>query len=415
MFKKCFSCNLILGVLLVLGSMSAVAQTGELRGQVFLQASNGQKAPLPEAQLDIFRLDLSAKYSVKADRSGTFVMAGLPFIGRYVVAASHPTAAPAWVEFRFANAGPVELVLKPGDGKRLTLDDIKGAAAAASSPAATNDAASAANQKIAQTNEILQRTFKAGNEAMSAAITASHSRDSDLAIQRYTEAIAQYDEGLAADPEQPAIITNKAVALKGRGVERYNAAVQLQNDDAKATALNAAKSDFKLAAEVSTKAVGMIKNLPTPTDPAELQRYNGNKYAALITRAESMRLYVSKADQSQAQAGADAYREYMAVEPDAAKKAKAHLDMAQMLLDAGESTEALVEFRSILATQPTSADANFGAGLALYATGNKSDYQQAANYLQRFVDLAPDSNPLKADAKAILLELKNSEKISPKP
>ena len=40
------------------------------------------------------------------------------------------------------------------------------------------------------------------------------------------QAVAQYDEGLAADPEQPAILTNKAVALKGRGVERFNSAVR---------------------------------------------------------------------------------------------------------------------------------------------------------------------------------------------
>src|SRR6185436_8426358 len=97
--------------------------------------------------------------------------------------------------------------------------------------------------------------------------------NSDEAIAKYTAAIAQYDEGLAADSEQPAILTNKAVALKGRGVERFNATVRSKTlDDAgKGAALQTAKDDFKAAAEASTKAVTLIKAQPVPTDPADLQ------------------------------------------------------------------------------------------------------------------------------------------------
>ena len=84
-----------------------------------------------------------------------------------------------------------------------------------------------------------------------------------------------------------------------------------------------------------------------------------------------------------------------------------------MLLDSGQGDKALVEFQSILQSQPDNPDANLGAGLALYATGDKAKFQEAANYLQHFVDVAPDSNPLKADAKAILAELKSTEKVVP--
>jgi len=126
-----------------------------------------------------------------------------------------------------------------------------------------------------------------------------------------------------------------------------------------------------------------------------------------------MRLYVSKGDPTQAEAGLAAYKDYLAVEMDPAKKAKAQLDMAQMLLDSGAADKALAEFKAILATQPDSPDANLGAGLALYASGEKEKFQEAANYLQHFVDVAPDTNPMKADAKAILAELKNTEKVTP--
>ncbi|HEU4434689.1 MAG TPA: hypothetical protein VFR51_14995, partial [Pyrinomonadaceae bacterium] len=270
------------------------------------------------------------------------------------------------------------------------------------------------NKKITAANEIIGRTFKAGNEALAAASAASKASNSETAIQKYTEAIAQFDEGLTADAEQPAILTNKAVALKGRGVERYNTSIRSKTlDDAgKTAAIEGAKADFKAAAEASTKAVTILKAQTVPTDPAEVQRYNGNKYAAVLTQAESMRLFVSKVDASQAAAGVTAYKDYLAVEMDPVKKTRAQLDMAQMLMDSGAADKALVEYQAVLATDPGNADANFGAGIALFSQSDKAKYQEAANYLQKFVDVAPDSHPFKDDAKAILTQMK-AENVTP--
>jgi tetratricopeptide (TPR) repeat protein len=327
--------------------------------------------------------------------------------------------------------------LTPGNGKRLTFEEIKGAGGGSPTPPAAAGGSSSgpseadkakieemkkknaeiesANKKITEANEVIARTFKAGNEALQAASAASRANNTDEAVAKYTAAVAQYDEGLAADPDQPAILTNKAVALKGRGVERFNAAVRSKTlDDAGRTAaIQTAKDDFKAAADTSAKAVTMIKAQPVPTEAAEAQRYNGNKYAALLTQAESMRLYVSKGDPTQADAGLAAYKDYIAVETDPAKKAKAQLDMAQMLLDSGAADKALTEFKAILTATPDSPEANLGAGLAVYATGDKAKFQEAANYLQKFVEVAPDTNPMKADAKAILTELKNTENVTP--
>lgn len=441
MIVKYFYGALAVAILVASASMSTFAQVGELRGQVWMQQADGQKVPLADAQIDVFRTDMKGEYKTKTNKKGEFVFAGLPFVGTYTVAASHPTAQPNWVDG--AKAGrdiPVDITVTPGDGKRPTLDEIKGAgggrAAAStggpgggSAPSGENAAdkakaeemkkrnaeIEAANKKISEANEIIGRTFKAGNELLGAAGAAGKANNSDDAIAKYTAAVAQYDEGLTADPEQPAILTNKAVALKGRGVERFNSAIRSKTLDeaGKSAALQAAKDDFKAAAETSGKAVKMIKAQTVPTDVAELARYNANKYAAMLTHAESMRLYVTKADGTQADAGYAAFNDYIAVELDPVKKAKAQLDMAQMLFDSGSPDKALTEFRNILTTQPDSPEANLGAGLALYATGDKVKFQEAANYLQRFVDVAPDTNPLKADAKAILAELKNSENVTP--
>ena len=84
-----------------------------------------------------------------------------------------------------------------------------------------------------------------------------------------------------------------------------------------------------------------------------------------------------------------------------------------MLLDAGAVDKAFAEFQAIVAREPDNPDANLGAGLSLYASGDKAKYQDAANYLQHYVDVAPDTHKFKADTKAILAELKNTEKVVP--
>ena len=437
MIRRYFYGALAIAVLVASASLTTFAQVGELRGHIVMKQADGQTVPLADAQIDVFRTDMSAKYQTKTNKKGEFVFAGLPYVGTYTVAVSHPTAAPTWQPgVKAGRDVDFEIVVGPGDGKRMTFEEIKASGGASATPpsgggSAPSESAAdkakreemmkknaeieAGNKKISEANEVIARTFKAGNEALVAAGTASKAKQSEDAIQKYTAAIAQYDEGLAADADQPAILTNKSVALKGRGVERFNAAITSKTlDDAgRSAALQVAKDDFKAAAEAASKAVTMIKAQPVPTEATEVQRYNQNKYAAMLTNAESMRLYVSKGDPTQAEAGLAAFKDYLAVEMDPAKKAKGQLDMAQMLLDAGAADKALVEFKSILTTSPDSPEANLGAGLAVYASGDKAKFQEAANFLQRFVEVAPDTNPMKDDAKAILTELKNTENVTP--
>lgn len=256
-----------------------------------------------------------------------------------------------------------------------------------------------ANRKTTEVNGIVAETFTAGNAALN--------------VKNYDEAIRQFDAGLAADPSQAALLTNKAAALKARGVQRYNAAIMASNINAKASGLESAKADFRDAAQAANKAVDLGRAVVAATTPSEQQRQNANMYAALSVRAEAMRLFVSKADPSQAEAGMRAFQEYIAVETDAAKKSKAQLNLAQMLLDAGAGDKAYAEYRKILAATPDDPEANLGAGLALYSTGDKAKYQESANYFQHFVDIAPDNHKFKADVQAILIELKNIENVVP--
>ena len=406
---------------LALSALTASAQTGALRGHVILKQSDGTTVKAADAVIDVFRSDISGVFHTKTNKNGEFVFAGLPFIGTYIVAASMPTASPyAMRNVKVGRDIDYEIVLGPGDGKRLTEEEAKKAVAGGGVDATTtgggesaeakakreellkkNAEIEASNKKAENANKIVGEAFKAGNAALA------------LNPPNYEEALKQYDIGLAADPEQAALLTNKAAALKGLGVKKYNESIQSKDEAGKTAGIDAAKADFKNAAETSDRAIELIKKEPAVTDPTDQKRHDANKYAALNVRAEAYRLYVSKGDGTKADAGVVAFQEYIAVEPDAAKKSKAQLDLAQMLLDAGAGDKAFAEYQKILAASPDDPDANLGAGLALYSTGDKAKYQEAANYFQHFVDKAPDTHKFKADAKAMLAELKNTENVVP--
>ncbi len=405
---------------LIFSAIAAAGQTGQLRGHVLFKQADGTTVKAAGAQVDVYRVDLPGSYPTKANKNGEFVYAGLPFVGTYIIAVSMPNAAPTYQGGVKAGRDiDYEIVLSPGDGRRLTADDVKKVAAgntgnSAATPRGSESAADKAkgeeliaknkeieekNTKAESINKIVGEAFKAGNTALSA--------------KNYDEAIKQYDIGLAADAEQASLLANKSVALRARGVDRFNAAIQSKDETAKTSGLESAKADFKAAAEAATKAAELVKNEPAKTDPNEQKQQATNKYYALAARAEAMRLFVSKADPSQADAGIAAFQDYIAAETDATRKAKAQLDLAQMLLDAGAGDKAVLEYQKILAANPDDPDANLGAGLALYSTGDKAKFQEAANYLQHFVDKAPDTHKFKNDAKALLTELKNTENVVP--
>ena len=424
--------SMITIAVLLFSALVASAQTGQLRGSVKLTGADGNAAPAAGAIIDVYRTDISGEFHTKTDKKGEWVFAGLPFVGTYVVSVSAPGARPSAIGgVKAGREIPVDVVLQAGDGKKLTqveaLALARGGAAAGPSTSGGGGGESAAdkakaaeiakknaeieakNKKIETSNQVVTEAFKAGNVALNAGNEADRANKHDEAIKFYSDAVQQYDIGLAADPEQAALLTNKSAALKARGVDKYNAGIK----DKDAAATEAAKADFKAAAEAANAAADLLKKEPAATDPTDQKRQEANKYAAFSVRAEAMRLYVTKTDSTQADAGAAAFQDYISVETDPAKKARAQLDLAQMLLDAGSGDKAYAEYQKILAANPDDVDANLGAGLSLFSTGDKGKYQEAANYLQHFVDKAPDTHKFKNDAKDILAELKSTENVTP--
>ena len=451
MFRRYFLPFLASIAFILSTTLLASAQNGQLRGQVTLKQSDGKIVPAADAVVDVFRWDLPGDFPLKTNKKGEFVHAGLPIQGTYVVSVSMPGAQPYYLPgVRPGREEPVKIELATGDGKRLTRDEIKALIAKAPGTSAGDSKSSAEdkakraelearnreitekNKKAEDSNKIIGEKFKFGNTSLAAAEALNKGGKYAEAEPLFTTAIAQYDEGIAADPEHPGaptLMTNKAQALMDRAVARYNSAISSESyktatkaGGAEASAmLDPARKDWKDAAESATKAVGLFKAQPAPTDATDLANYNRSKYSALFVRTEALNKVVTKVDPTQVDAGVAAYDEYLAAESDAAKKAKAERDMAKMLFEANAYDKAKAAYDKILAQNPDDVDALQNVGLILYNLGfvkesegkkdeAKAQYQEAANYLQRFVDKAPDGQN-KTDAQDILKNMKENQNV----
>jgi Carboxypeptidase regulatory-like domain/Tetratricopeptide repeat len=425
MRSKPFIRTLFAALFLAVFSVAASAQTTQVNGTVKLKQADGTEVPVVGAQIDIYRTDIKSEYHTKTNNKGQYIHAGLPFVGTFTIVVSAPGARPTYAsKQRFTTTQQRDFLLQPGDGSKLTLEQTKtidaGGGGGGGGTANTGGGGSAPseskedkakreelerkvkevedkNRKIEEGNTVIARTFKAGNDALSA--------------NKLDEAIAAYQEGLAARSDEPALLTNLSEALRRRGVNRFNDALKNSDNDAKTRGLDEAKKDWSAAAESSQKALQVIA--AGGSDPQQAAIYAQNKLAALTTRALAMRLVATKVDQTQAQAAWDAYQEYIAAEPDAAKKAKSKGEALQTLFDAGNIDLAVTHARAILNEDPENVDANRILGLALFATGDKAKYQEAANFLQRYVDKALDTDPLKQSAKESLEYLRTAENVKP--
>src|SRR5437870_5187932 len=119
-----FSIAIIASAVILFTAIGASGQTGALRGSVKLIGADGNAAPLAGAIIDVYRTDISGEYHTKSDKKGEWVFAGLPYVGTYVVSISAPGAQPnAKSGVKAGREIPVDVVLNPGDGKKLTRDE----------------------------------------------------------------------------------------------------------------------------------------------------------------------------------------------------------------------------------------------------------------------------------------------------
>src|SRR5262245_23557102 len=137
--------------LVALASMSASAQVARIDGTV---VKNHTKDPVVGAEVQIVRTDIKGNYDVKTDKKGSFLHAGIPLTGTYTIIVSAPSLQPSYFAGVKPGGDPIKFELNPGDGSKLTIDDIKRAQSSAPPAAAGGSGSGGGNQKQPSAAEI---------------------------------------------------------------------------------------------------------------------------------------------------------------------------------------------------------------------------------------------------------------------
>jgi tetratricopeptide (TPR) repeat protein len=230
-----------------------------------------------------------------------------------------------------------------------------------------------------------------------------------MAEKRYDEAVRIYDEGLALAPGESSFLVNKSLALRMRGIDRFNASIKLADEQSRLSGIGAAKQDFSRSADISTEAIKRIKSSRI-REYVEILTNDSDRLLAFASHAEAMRFAASYVDKTKAPEALEAIHEYIDIEPDEQRKTKARLDAGKMLLETGYGDRALDEYKKVLDTNPDDVEALLGAGLALSQTGVDKQFMEAEPYFQRFVDLAPAGHRMKAEIEETLKYMRSKKR-----
>ncbi|HEX8370095.1 MAG TPA: hypothetical protein VF604_16225 [Pyrinomonadaceae bacterium] len=422
MYRKNFIVSLFVIAAFLTGSLVAYAQsTAPVRGKVQLKKADNTIVPLPDADVTAYRTDISKGKlpAAKTDKKGYFSFAGVPYAQAYVLVVTAPNITAGYFPNVKANMDNIVIEVSEGDGKIPSEEEIRAALASVTTTGELtaeekkkqedltkkNAEIEAKNSRIKNANEVINRAIAEGKKAYDAS-------DWDMAI-------AKFDEGYNADPEfagtAPVFLNNKADALKQRGVSSYKKAT---TDAAnKATLMEAMKKDFLESITTAQRAVDILKNANSAE--ANVQKgYDSNRMVAYSIMNDVYRLLLeTRADESKAQEAVQVVDAYVAIEPDAAKKTKAQIQMADALRKIGKSDEAIPLYRKALESAPENSDLLAGLGLSLFNSGviasNKEQMQEGLNIMERFTATAPDTHPLKASVKEAVDYLKTQEKLTP--
>ncbi len=382
--------------LLALTGANVVAQVGRIEGDVKKQ---GTSEPVVGASVQIVRTDIRGNYDVTTDKKGRFLHAGVPYVGRYTLLFSAPGFSPTYLGGIRPTGEMLSIELAPGDGRKLTIEEVNSATATKKPGAVAGGGGSgeaprqmsAAEAKKMQ-EEIAKRT--AENEKSKSDFENMKKLFEEgklLASNKdYPGAIAKFSEAEKLDVEQHVVPANLALALYNRGATQLNAG---QRDPA--------KQDFTDSAAAATRAIAV--NEAALTDPAKAADAKRTKVSYLKIRADSESILAKRfGDQPAAETAVADYKLAASLSEVPEEKKSFPIKGAQTLFEAGIADKAVIAFKEILLTEPDNIEALYSLGLAFASVGN---FQESANTLQQFVDKAPATDVRVAEAKAVIKDL----------
>lgn len=434
MFSRKYFTFFLAAAFFLVGNIAAFAQTAPVTGKVEFKKADGTTAPVADALVEVYRMDIKGKLpSAKTGKRGDFSFAGLPLGATFAFSVSGAGIKPEIIPNIKAGVENLVITVTEGDGKKWTEAEVRQAITAGSTTS-TNAASSggklteeqkkakeeydkqvadvaAKNKKVEDANATVKRALDEGNQAFNS--------------KNYDVAVVKFEEGYQASPDYvgsaPVLLNNKGAALRNRAIIMFNENVKLTDATAKRAAMTKVKQDLADAVEAYSKSWTVLKTAPT-ADIADPKIYEANKIEALRGAKESLRLMAAteQVDTTKADLAKTLMGEYVAVETDQAKKVEAQRVLGDVFLAAGDAENAIAEYKKVLEIEPNDPDALAGLGLSLVNTAYKADgsidkakMQEAANYLQKFTELAPATHKYVDDAKALIASLKKEQNVTP--
>jgi len=391
--------------LIALTSLTAAAQTGRLEGDV---VKADTKEPIVGAEVQIERTDIKGSYPVKTDKKGHFLHAGVPYVGTYTVMVSAPGCQPDYAEVKGSQTEPIKFALHSGDGKKLTLAEVRALKSNAPKGGAQMSAGDqkkameeyekkraeveSKNKKMTEEHEAMKKRFEAGQQLMGA-------KDWNGAANEFTEASK-------LDAEQPAVWQGLALALYNRGVTNYNESTK---DPTNTSKRDAAKQDFNDSINAISKALALIE--PQLNEPQKAAGAKKSKASFLKNKADAESLLATKLGVAEmADAAVKDYKEASALSDNPAEKNTFELKCAQTYYDSGKMDEAVSAYQALLQADANNIEALYWLGLA-YASQGK--FQDSANTLQKFIDTAPATDSRVEGTKSVIKDLVVGNNLQP--
>lgn len=388
-FVKCISA---LAFLLVFSTI-VLAQQGAVKGVVKVKKS-ASEAPQPTEGLivDIYRLDITAKYNTKTDKKGEFYYS-LPAFGDYVISVSGTGLSPVNSnKFRVGGDQPIEqnFELVPGDGKRLTqtevVDFIKKGGSAATPKASAEDVQKLEEEraKIEKENAKIKADFELVKKHVEAG--AAFAQKSE-----YENAIKEFKEAMVIDDAQSVVYAQLGQALFNLGAVRFNAK---KRDEA--------QSLFKESAQYAEKATKLA-----PDNAAYVKIYADSCH--ILAKQFGAVDFGEKA--------IAAYTSGSTIEVDPIKKNKMINRVADIYYSQGNYEKASETFEKVLSTDGSNVEALKGkANVIVVSTTSiatpqdKARLEEAMAIYQKIIDTLPEGAE-KTEVNGYITYLQDTMKI----
>lgn len=392
--------------MIALASLTASAQTGRLEGDVVKADTN---EPIVGAEVLIERTDIKGSYPVKTDKKGHFLHAGVPYVGTYTIMVSAPGCQPDFVQnIKGSHPEAIKFTLQNGDGRKLTLADVKGLQANA--PKGGQQMSAADQKKAIEENQKQRAEIEAKNKKMTEEHEAMKKHfDSGqqlMAAKDWNGAANEFGEAAKLDAEQQAVWQGLALALYNRGVTSFN---EYSKDTTNTTKKDSAKQDFGDSINAVSKAIALVE--PQLSDPQKGAQAKKSKMAFMKNKADAESLLATKLGVAEmADAAVKDYKEASALAETPADKTGFELKAAQTLYDTSKMDEAITAYQALIQADASNIEALYWLGLSYVALGK---FQESADTLQKFIDLAPATDPRVNDTKTVIKDLVVGNNLQP--